>query len=582
MIAASVRRRAVRWLLAVLLAAGASRPALAVVDTGFDASGLPFVACNGRVGFRVWETAQGSTDLNGDGDASDFVLHVLDLSTGFVTNVGVDASGPLACAGDVFAFGVRESAQNNLDRNGDGDAFDVVLATWNAATATLTNIGLAVNAIVASPSLVAFTVGESSQGGTELNGDSDILDSVLHVLDPATLAVTNLGLEAGDASHIVVDGRRVAFFLSEDAQGHTDFNGDGDPIDTVALIYDATGVPTLINPHRAVAAELGIQMDSAAAAFVVSEAAQGNVSSNGDLDALDALMAIYCFPGSPCPVAGLHDLGVDAGGGFTLGGDLLAFRTRERSQGGTSLNPPDTDGRDTVVQYYRLSTGVMKSTKLAGQARVRIVGNVLAFGVPERLQAHQLLNPDLDFRDVVLALFDTVTETATNTGHALWTKSCRREATQATPKGPCLATAADTILFAAGEKEQNHTDMNGDTDAHDAVIQAWKISTGTFTNTALAGEHKGALVDGDTLAAFRVNEADQRQDKNGDGDLGDRVVTVYDTTTGVTTGLGQAADPPILIEGRSVIFRTHELEQNADLNGDGDKNDAVLQYQTFP
>lgn len=575
------RRRSVRWFLAALLVAGASRPALAVVNTCYDASGFPFVACNGRVAFRVPESGQNDTDLNADGDSLDLVLHVLDLGSGVVTNVGVDAGGPLACGGDTFAFGVREAAEGNLDRNGDGDMFDTVLAVYDAGTATLTDVGLAVTAIVASPSLIAFTVGEASQGGTSLNGDADVLDSVLQVLDPGTLAVTNVGREAADAAHIVVDGQRVAFFLSESAQGSTDFNGDGDPLDVVALVYDA-GTATLVNPHRAVVPELGIQLDSAAAAFVVSEAGQGNVSGNPDLDSLDALMSVYCFAAPACILPGVIDLGVDASGGFTLAGDLLALRTREKNQAGQNLNPPDTDTRDTVVQYYRLSTGVLKNTQLAGQARVRVVGNVLAFGVPERLQNHALLNGDLDFRDVVLTLYDTVTETVTNTGRALWSRSCRREATEAVPKGPCLAAADDLILLASGEKEQNRTDLNGDLDAHDAVIQAWRISTGTLTSTGLAGEHKGALVGQGTLTAFRVSEADQGHlDRNGDLDASDRTIAVYDPTTTTTTDLGQAADPPVLIEGRTVVFRTSEQEQNVDLNGDGDQKDAVIQYQTF-
>jgi len=583
---AAPRRGRVPWLVPLLLALAPATSARAVTNTGYDASNLPLVACNGRVGFRVYESSQNSTDLNGDGDHLDAVLHVLDLSSGIVTNVGIDASGPLACGGDKFYFGVSELSEGNADRNGDGDTFDKVLEVYDAATTTLTNVGLAVSAIVASDQLVAFTVDEAAQGSTELNGDFDRTDQVLHVLDPTTLAVTNLMLEASDFAHIVVQGPRLGFFLSEDKQGHVDFNADGDASDMVAILYDAS-TPTLVNTQRAVDPTFGLQIDSAVAAFVVSEQAQGGISQNGDNDAGDAVMDLYCFAGAPCVTSGLIELHIDAGGGFTLQGDLLAFRTREKAQGpGSSptgsLNTPDLDARDTVIQYYRISTGVLRNTKLAGVARVRIVGDVLAFGVPERLQNRTPLNGDADVRDMVLTLFDTVTQTITNTGQALSSRSCRREATQAIPKGPCLAAADDFVLFGAGEKEQNRTDQNGDGDTHDIVGKAWKVSTNTLTSTGLAADHKGALSASGTLGAFRVAESSQGGgDLNGDLDAGDRVVAVYDSTTATTTNLHQAAEPGILIEGRTVIFRTDEADQNVDLNGDGDKNDRVLQYQTF-
>jgi hypothetical protein len=570
----------VATLLACVGTAALARPALAVVNTHQDASTLPFVACNGRVGFRTNERQQANIDLTGDGDGADLAFQVLTLSSGTVTNVGIEASGPLACGGDVFAFGVSETGQQNLDRNGDGDTFDTVLAVYDAGTATLTNVGLAVTAVFASDQLIAFTVNEASQGGADENGDGDVNDHVLHVLDPATMTVTNLGIATADDVHVVVAGQRVAFFASEAAQGNTDLNGDGDAGDTVVMIYDAA-TATLINPHQAVAASLGVQMDGTAAVFAVDEASQGASSLNGDADASDQVLAIYCFATPACTTTGLINVGMDAGGGFTLGGDLVAMRTRERNQPGASLNPPDTDERDTVVQYYRLSTGQLANTQLAGQARVRILGNLLLFGVPERLQDRQDLDGDGDLRDVILTQYDTITQTATSTGRALWSRSCRRDATLATPKGPCTGAGTDLLAFANGEKEQGKTDLNGDLDFHDAVIGVWRPSTSTFVSTGLAADTRGILVTGGQLAAFLVSERRQSNDLNGDHDHADRIIAVYNGATQVTTSLGQAADAPVLVEGQYVVFRTRELEQNVDLNGDGDLGDAVLQYQMF-
>src|SRR6185295_1982813 len=105
----------------------------------------------------------------------------------------------------------------------------------------------------------------------------------------------------------------------------------------------------------------------------------------------------------------------------------------------------------------------------------------------------------------------------------LWSRSCRREASRPVPKGPCMTVTDDVVVFASGEKEDGRTDLNGDTDFHDAVIQAWDVSSATLTSTALAGEHKGALVGGG-IAGFRVSEKDQLTVLNGDGDTGDLVI----------------------------------------------------------
>src|SRR6185312_12423597 len=72
-------------------------------------------------------------------------------------------------------------------------------------------------------------------------------------------------------------------------------------------------------------------------------------------------------------------------------------------------------------------------------------------------------------------------------------------------------------------------------------------------------------------------EAAQGGDLNGDGDRNDRVVQLYDAQQGELINLGQAADEFVL--GAALMaFRTPEEAQgNRDLNGDGDTSDGVLQ-----
>ncbi len=73
---------------------------LAPETAGFDF----FDAQGNLVAFLVLE---GGTDLNGDGDGDDFVLHVFDASSGTTTNVGLDSNNP-QLQGNLVAFSSGE------------------------------------------------------------------------------------------------------------------------------------------------------------------------------------------------------------------------------------------------------------------------------------------------------------------------------------------------------------------------------------------------------------------------------------------------------------------------------------------
>ena len=67
----------------------------------------------------------------------------------------------------------------------------------NLLTAGVTNLGLATHQNQFDGDLLAFAIPESGQGNTDLNGDGDTLDSVVHVYDASSGTTTNLGLESG-------------------------------------------------------------------------------------------------------------------------------------------------------------------------------------------------------------------------------------------------------------------------------------------------------------------------------------------------------------------------------------------------
>jgi hypothetical protein len=237
--------------------------------------------------FQVVEVSQGNTDLNGDGDTDDRVLHAYDIATDTVVNLGVSLAGSSSVAhgGRFLAFPVSES-DANADLNGDGDLLDRVTQVYDFSTETFTNLGLATG----SPqgicgNLVFLIVGEPSQGNTDLNGDGDTRDGVVHVYDAFSGETTNLGLEA---AFIDLFQGFIAFCVSERAQGFTDLNGDGDTNDAVVHVYDLE-TKKLSNLGLAGFPGAG----SSIMAVPVLESSQGNTDLNGDGDRQDWVVHSY-------------------------------------------------------------------------------------------------------------------------------------------------------------------------------------------------------------------------------------------------------------------------------------------------
>jgi len=553
----------------------------AQVNTGLDATPSNIVACNGRAGFRTSEINQAMSDLNGDTDSGDQVFHVVNLSTNVITNVNIDASGPLACGGDLFAFGVSEANQGvgGTDLNLDGDKTDTVLHVYDAAGPTLTNVGLSVTAVAASGTLVAFAVSEASEGplGTDLNLDGDMIDVVLHTWNPIGPVTTNVQRDA--SGDIKVVGTNVAFTVSEAAQGAAILNADGDSLDMILHLYEE-GIATLTNTTRQ--AQPGIRFEGNVVAFLVSEEAQ-NLSLNPDPDKSDLVLNLYCLNPTPCVAAGLINVALAAPNPFgidpffNLSGDLVAISVPEKSQNAAILNG-DTDRTDRVAHIYQISTGTVINTMRAVQRTPRIAGNFVAIGVPERRQNKIDLNGDGDLSDIVVQIYDVGTSTLTNTARAVGI-ACKNVDTPTV--GDCFAMRGDMLIMQTDERRQAKTVLNGDGDARDMVVEFWRLSTGVLTNTGIATEKTAGIALGTTIAAFRGGEKKQNVDLNGDFDRRDQVMTVFDSNTLITTVLPAQAESLFLVEGNTVVFRTFEGPEATDLNTDSDLDDRILQYQGF-
>jgi hypothetical protein len=137
-------------------------------------------------------------DLNGDGDKIDVVPQIYDHSTKSLRNLALamgtgDQPFTQALAAPYFAFGVHEGSQGLANLNGDGDRQDFVTHVYSAVDGSVRNLGLAISSLngqferyAFGGSSLAFLAVEARNGDTDLNGDGDAADSVLHVYDVLT------------------------------------------------------------------------------------------------------------------------------------------------------------------------------------------------------------------------------------------------------------------------------------------------------------------------------------------------------------------------------------------------------------
>jgi hypothetical protein len=195
----------------------------------------------------VYEASQGSSDLNGDGDSYDEVLHLIDLRSREVVNEGLalgyvysqELYSP-SFSTDRLVFGVGEARQGGTDLDGDGDASDVVAHLIELEDGQVRGTRLAlststVDAMAVDGLEVALLVSEAANGGRDLNGDGDVDDDVLHVVGANLRARPwNIGLAAGSYSSARMQwtGGELLFLVPERGQ-RRDLNGDDDAEDVV-------------------------------------------------------------------------------------------------------------------------------------------------------------------------------------------------------------------------------------------------------------------------------------------------------------------------------------------------------------
>lgn len=310
-------------------------------------------------------------------------------------------------------------------------------------------------------------------------------------------------------------------FVRGAAAGDGDLTGDGLSTATVLRVLDAsTGPPSSLTDVCPAAA---VSIAAGRAAFLRPEAA-------------GATPALADCPSAPL-VGGAPDLNFDG------------------------------DAADAVVHLWDGSA----TLNLGRAARaVALSPSWVAALVGESAEGDSDLNTDTDTDDAVVHVHPAGPGAWTNLGHAADT----------------LALAGTRVAYLTPESAQGGDDLNDDGDADDRVVQTYDAASATADNVGEAAEE---LVLGATgLVAFRTAEAAQGGlDLNDDGDADDGVLQVYDVANGTLLNSRQAVTPcrleacdprlPYRVRNDTVTFLTLEADQDEDLNGDGDLGDLVLQ-----
>lgn len=151
----------------------------------------------------------------------------------------------------------------------------------------------------------------------------------------------------------------------------------------------------------------------------------------------------------------------------------------------------------------------------------------------------------------------------------------------AQPLATKAATAAKRAVFLASE-ELAAADLNFDGDVEDEVAHLLDVSTGADVITSI-GIAANRIAISENLVALTVEEADEPTADNGDADRDDSVLAVYTLDGPPALHLTSFVADNIAVSGKRVVFTSPEIQDNSDLNLDGDisRFDRVLRVLDF-
>ena len=489
---------------------------------------------NDRVAFSVLESGQG-LDLNGDGDLADNILHVFerDPVTGAdrLINAGVDAS-EMRAAGDFLAT-LRSEANDGVRLDGDGDTSDLVPQVYDLSMPLdqVMNVGIAATRHRSGTSLPALSLSELGVLAFEV---PDGVDNILHVFDARTGQTTNLGMEGAQYD---VGGDVVALLVSESvAKENMDLNNDGDQADHVLHIFECSvGLPARnvgrnSNFHKAFSRQPFAVSETGLVLLEVLESDEApdpaGTDLNGDLDMNDNVVHAWDSVGNELISLGLA---TDDDPEYKLDRDRAAIAVSEIAQD-ANLNGPGTmcgdplDGDQTlgesVLHIWERGTWPPENMGIEA-SELRFEGGLVSFLVDERLQGptDQALIGSRngldgfmgagDRNDKVVHVIDAATFDLDNLMVA------------SAPAGSGVEAASKLSLtalaFNVNESDQGE-DLNGDGDETDSSLHIVHQGLDYFLPGALPGDDDGDGVPNDFPDNCPSTPNASQLDTDGDGE----------------------------------------------------------------
>jgi len=520
---------------------GGSTPLPILYATSSGLSTAHFESDGYLIAFTVNESDQGHSDLNGDGDVTDSVLHVYDGTRDKTYNLGY-AANVIAVDSETVAFGANEFEQGQ-DFNGDGDQSDSILHSFNTRTNVVTNhqVSLSASGFGGSPQARKLQF----RGGLLVTTAqaTDLAPATIQVLDPQTNRLSDTGFE----SFYFQFGRdqEIAAFLSEAKVGH-DLNLDGDTTDLVAHIYDG-GSGSLLNlgvaPALSTFGPLYRSSDDFLA-IIVNESLNGDTDFDGDGLTNGLVLFVYDYATRQLENTRIK---IEAS-------TFFALNLRIHGQYITFV------GADNELQIWDALASVKMETGLRAAGGV-FTDQGLVVSVFEALNAADY-NADGDQLDQVVHFIDFTSGTVHNLGF----------------EGIATLAIDGKVLLSAFENPSK-PDLNGDGDHHDNLIFSFDPITLEIDLLRLPGIPFGTL-DGENVLSFAF-EIDE--DLNEDGDFMDEAVLLggpRPTQTFQSLRLARAPGffGPNPRSGLFPILVNENSQGQTDLNGDGDTLDNVLHY----
>lgn len=443
---------------------------------------------------------------------------------------------------------------------------------------------------------LAALLAAACSGGTD--GDSQVF----------VVSTSEYGVAS--TTPLAIDGRWLAFLADEAASGARDLNGDTDVLDSVAVVAD------LISKEETcleVACRELLWVDEEL--YLVCDEALHGADLGGALGATDLVLLHWSPPSDGTPPSHVADLDRSSPRPAVSTGELLFLASTEAPAlgGESSLQVVDPAFPRTARPVLTQDLAETLTPRLLGEDE----GLVFA-ALDETLEGRDLNGDGLVDDGLVLALLDG-TGDVTPSGHEHLLRSTGLAVADADTPLRAASTGAGAwlVAFLVDEAAQGASlnrfeggalppswkaapcavdDDELDRVLHAIDFQPWDADPLTTPpiNTGIAGVDR-VLVVGDAVATIQ-READESDcELNGDGDALDRVLRWMRVDSGVPNGSSEGplkspsdlhaldaslAGPALavgVLDGVLVV-QVDEAADGRDLDGDGNQDRALLAW----